>query len=133
MCEEDKEDLEQNRNWGGGREDHKLGGRVSWFGGTRSGENPAFFPHGGRAANQVIFRPSRTGVICNGGLAAASRVRVGGPPAIVIGYVCGSRVEFETMGGELPAVAYWHLLALIGDLLELSEARVTCQSLPPLD
>lgn len=41
-------------------------------------------------------RPRETGVICNGGLAAASRVRVGGPGAIAIGYVCGSRVEFDT-------------------------------------
>ena len=98
-----------------------MGGRASWFGGTKSGENPAFFAHGRRAANQVTFRPRRTGVICNGGLAAASRVRVGGPRAIVIGYVCGSRVEFETMRGELPAVAYWHLLALIGTYLSEHE------------
>ena len=62
----------------------------------------------------MTLRPRRTSVICNGGLAAASRVRVGGPRAIVIGYVCGSRLEFETIRGELPAVAYWHLLALIG-------------------
>ena len=72
------------------------------------------------------FRPSRTGVICNGGLAAASRVRVGGPRAIVIGYVCGSRVEFETMKRR---IACGGLLALIGTV----GARVTCQSLPPLD
>ena len=53
-------------------------------------------------------RPRKTGVICNGGLAADSRGRVGGPRAIVIGYVGGSRVDFEATGGEMPAVAYWH-------------------------
>ena len=46
-------------------------------------------------------------MICSGGLAAGSRVRVGGAGAIVIGYVGGSRVEFATTGG-------WCLPWLIG-------------------
>lgn len=47
-------------------------------------------------------------MICNGGLAAGSRGRVGGLRAIVIGYVCGSRVEFRHYYREMAAVAYWH-------------------------
>ena len=33
-----KEDLEQNRSWGGGEEDHKSGGRASTSVGLRAGE-----------------------------------------------------------------------------------------------
>ena len=61
-------------------------------------------------------------MICGGGLAAGSRVRVGGAGAIVIGYVGGSRVEFATTGD-------WCLPWLIGTV----GARVTCQSLPQGD
>ena len=38
LCVEVKEDLEQNRSWGGGEEDHKLGGRASASVGLRAGK-----------------------------------------------------------------------------------------------